>query len=93
VLCVNVGFRIFLVVTGQPLTGVGNVNGEPRRGRGGRVYRPGGRRPYYGECDGSVYVGALPRTLRVSEFKAEVLITSGTVSTTPGNAGILSEFR
>jgi len=48
------------------------VNGEPRRGRGGRVYRPGGRRPYYGDCDGSVYVGSLPRTLRVSEFKAEV---------------------
>jgi len=49
-----------------------NMNGEPRRGRGGRVYRPGGRRPYYGDCDGSVYVGSLPRTLRVSEFKAEV---------------------
>ena len=48
------------------------MNGEPRRGRGGRVYRPGGRRPYYGDCDGSVYVGSLPRTLRVSEFKAEV---------------------
>jgi len=48
-----------------------NTNGEPRRGRG-RVYRPGGRRPYYGDCDGSVYVGSLPRTLRVSEFKAEV---------------------
>ena len=51
--------------------GGANVNGEPRRGRG-RVYRPGGRRPYYGDCDGSVYVGSLPRTLRVSEFKAEV---------------------
>jgi len=53
--------------------GGGAVNGEPvRRGRGGRVYRPGGRRPYYGDCDGSIYVGSLPRTLRVSEFKAEV---------------------
>jgi len=48
-----------------------NGGDSPRRGRG-RVYRPGGRRPYYGDCDGSVYVGALPRTLRVSEFKAEV---------------------
>jgi len=47
------------------------MNGEPRRGRG-RVYQPRGRRPYYGDCDGSVYVGSLPRTLRVSEFKAEV---------------------
>lgn len=52
-------------------TGGPNMNGEPRRGRG-RIYRPGGRRPYYGDCDGSVYVGSLPRTLRVSEFKAEV---------------------
>jgi len=50
-----------------------HVNGEPRRvAPRGRVYRPGGRRPYYGDCDGSVYVGSLPRTLRVSEFKAEV---------------------
>ena len=47
------------------------MNGEPRRGRG-RIYRSAGRRPYYGDCDGSVYVGSLPRTLRVSEFKAEV---------------------
>lgn len=52
-------------------------DGERRRGGGGggprRPYRPmGGRRPYYGDCEGSVYVGALPRSLRVSEFKAEV---------------------
>lgn len=50
------------------------VEGDGRRGGSGgrRFYRPMGRRPYYGDCEGSVYVGALPRSLRVSEFKAEV---------------------
>lgn len=48
----------------------------PRRGGGGggqrrRFYRGGGR-PFYSDCEGSVYVGALPRFLRVSDFKAEV---------------------
>lgn len=37
-----------------------------------RPFRPGYRRRFLDDCEGSVYVGALPRTVRVSEFKAEV---------------------
>lgn len=37
-----------------------------------RINRSGGNRPFYADCEGSVYVGALPKSLRVSEFKAEV---------------------
>lgn len=57
--------------------GGGASEGDNRRGGGTagrrRNFRPSGSgRPYYGDCEGSVYVGALPKFLRVSEFKAEV---------------------
>jgi len=58
--------------------GVASDGGDNRRGGGGgprrRFYRGGGGggRPFYSDCEGSVYVGSLPRFLRVSDFKAEV---------------------
>jgi hypothetical protein len=57
--------------------GGASAEGDNRRsgegaGRGRRRFVRPGPRPYYGDCEGSVYVGALPKSLRVSEFKAEV---------------------
>ena len=42
--------------------------GPGQRRRGGFGYR----RRFFDDCEGSVYVGSLPRSLRVSDFKAEV---------------------
>ena len=56
------------------LSGDEKSTGRPRGGfRGGRGGR-GGFRPRRGldEFEGSVYVGSLPRSLRVSDFKGEV---------------------
>jgi len=54
----------------------GGGGGRRVEGRGGPRRRGGGgygyRRRYFDDCEGSVYVGSLPRSVRVSEFKAEV---------------------
>jgi len=44
------------------------TEGQGQRRRGGYGYR----RRFFDDCEGSVYVGSLPRSVRVSEFKAEV---------------------
>ena len=56
---------------------VSESDGDASGGR--RVEGPGQRRRGFGyrrrfldDCEGSVYVGSLPRSVRVSEFKAEV---------------------
>jgi len=53
---------------------VSESDGDGVRG-GSRGPRRGGygyRRRFFDDCEGSVYVGSLPRSVRVSEFKAEV---------------------
>lgn len=49
----------------------GNRGGGGARGGGNRWPGPNRRRPLY-EIEGSVYVGSLPRSLRVSQFKVKV---------------------
>ena len=49
----------------------GHDDGERDGGERRRPQR-GGRRPFYDSNEGSVYVGSLPRSLRVSQFKSKV---------------------
>ena len=46
--------------------------GRRPEGQGQRRRGYGYRRRFFDDCEGSVYVGSLPRSVRVSEFKAEV---------------------
>jgi len=53
----------------------GDASASRRQEGGGQRRRGGGygyRRRFFDDCEGSVYVGSLPRSVRVSEFKAEV---------------------
>ena len=55
----------------------GDAGGSRRQAEGSGQRRRGGgyggfRRRFWDDCEGSVYVGSLPRWVRVSEFKAEV---------------------
>ena len=51
----------------------GDASGGRRpEGQGPRRRGYGYRRRFFDDCEGSVYVGSLPRSVRVSEFKAEV---------------------
>ena len=51
----------------------GDASGGRRApGQGPRRRGYGYRRRVFDDCEGSVYVGSLPRSVRVSEFKAEV---------------------
>ena len=47
-------------------------SGRRPEGQGQRRRGFGYRRRFFDDCEGSVYVGSLPKSVRVSEFKAEV---------------------